>query len=651
MYFFTFLTQTLFKCYPTIVLLLISTLSLSAQVGNTYFSYEETPKWVKAYPSPTVKDNYDVSLALIHDEEQYNHVKKEFFQRKFYFIQDVKGLNKLKDFNINFEPDYRTVAFHSINIYRKDKKIELRDKIHIECSFDENWIGDELFQSDGKLKIFLEQTRIGDVVEISYTEKGLQPDIYGSLFYKRRINSSAFIGNDYIRILTHKDNPIYYKSLNCEIQINEDTTDKYYIIETINYREKVYHEDHVPNWYYLQEYVFFTDKSNWTELIEYDLKNYKLEQPTHDLVKEKVKELIAGIEDTTEQISKILNYVQHDIIYLTNGTITPKQPEVVIRQGRGDCKAKSLLALKMLKELNIEAWIVAVNSEGYDARLMDLHTPLPFNHAVLEFIYQSDTIIFDGTRYHQYGNMYEKYIPDFMYGLRIIRGNNELTKLKPSPPSKIVFDINIKPYKNSNWINFNINRDVKFYDESAFIAIQKYEKSGKKQIWNTFFNVRDIYPYCDWKDSKSSFEMSENKKEAILHQEYIDCNDYHRRSFMRARFKPEVLANLLKDDIYENVGQYFPLYTYFKLEFNYKIELSNKVYYYAKDYAITNDWLKFEQKIYSEGQTVYAYYSLQFLKPYLPKDRVDEVAKVLKKINRNLSITINKKDFWERLYD
>ena len=103
---------------------------------------------------------------------------------------------------------------------------------------------------------------------------------------------------------------------------------------------------------------------------------------------------IAGIasesDDPLTRAAMALRLVQDDISYLMNGmsggNYIPQAPEETWEKRFGDCKAKTLLLLTMLRELGIEAEPVLVRSQGGDA--LPSLSPMPgnFDHVIVRAV-------------------------------------------------------------------------------------------------------------------------------------------------------------------------------------------------------------------------------------------------------------------------
>jgi tetratricopeptide (TPR) repeat protein len=114
---------------------------------------------------------------------------------------------------------------------------------------------------------------------------------------------------------------------------------------------------------------------------------------------------IAGIaaesSDPLTRAALALRMVQDDVSYLLNGmnggNYIPQLPEETWSKRFGDCKAKTLLLLTILRELGIEAEATLVRTEGGDALPQLAPMPGNFDHVIVRAMIDGENYWLDGT--------------------------------------------------------------------------------------------------------------------------------------------------------------------------------------------------------------------------------------------------------------
>jgi hypothetical protein len=103
-------------------------------------------------------------------------------------------------------------------------------------------------------------------------------------------------------------------------------------------------------------------------------------------IREKTREIVAGISDPLEKIRRLTSYVQHGIRYVAIeigiGGYQPHAAQDVLASGYGDCKDKVTLLNTMLREAGIDSYYVLINADR-DYLAPDFPSPLGFNHVIL----------------------------------------------------------------------------------------------------------------------------------------------------------------------------------------------------------------------------------------------------------------------------
>ncbi|KLE32663.1 DUF3857 domain-containing protein [Aurantiacibacter gangjinensis] len=157
-----------------------------------------------------------------------------------------------------------------------------------------------------------------------------------------------------------------------------------------------------------------------------------------------IARIAAATDDKTQQAALALQVVQDEINYLMNGldggNYLPQMPEETWELRYGDCKAKSMLLLAMLRELDIEAVAVLVDTNNSDAAAVFQPLPGAFNHMIVRAEIDGTTYYMDGTSAGtRVDTMYE--VPDYIYALPLVEGGADLARVEqrwPIAPDQIV---------------------------------------------------------------------------------------------------------------------------------------------------------------------------------------------------------------------
>lgn len=599
--------------------------------------FEPIPNWVKFYPKSEKKANESFSSRLIHNEIQFNHPEEQYFNREFYYIATERDLTKMKEFCVDYEPDYQALYWHHFRVYRKGKMIDLSDSLITSNQYFGKQIKGEHYADDARLFVTSESLEVGDLLELAYSEKGIQSDI------EKRLILGVDLGKrrkDIIRILGKKGEKVNHFAVNAEVEVHNFETVNYSGIELIF--EGMSTEERqtiLPSYSELTSQVYFVNASSWASKLNNTLNNYELSVPPSRTVKSKTQDLLSGIERKENQIKATLDFVQ-EIEYLDYELVQPKDPETVLRQEYGDCKSKSLLGIKMLECIGIDAWPVLVKSGGYDERFLDAPIAQYFDHVVLEFAYESDTILFDATGSLQQGSIYDITVPDFRYGLRVIEGTENLTKFECNDDSKVTFTCTYTPFTISGLpisrdrVFFETEREIKFEGRIANQCINRFKKLGQKEIWSKAKLEKKHHPSLRvrrlW-DAKESFTYATDRPECCISQRYMQYVRDDQQMPYEDYFSDWLIScyNTKRTD-------FIRLKPLKECEINYKIVLKDSMHFVTDTFSFEAAWLKFSGEIWQEGDTIFAHFHAKPLKTYFPDEQFstkEEMEWLLDKIN------------------
>ncbi len=150
-----------------------------------------------------------------------------------------------------------------------------------------------------------------------------------------------------------------------------------------------------------------------------------------------IARIMAATNVPVERAALALQSVQDEISYLANGmdggNYLPQSPEETWELRFGDCKAKSLLLLAMLREMGIEADVVLVDSDMGDAVSVSQPVPAAFDHMIVKARIDGLDYWMDGTSSGaRLDSMYE--VPNFGYALPLTEAGTGLVKLEQRWP-------------------------------------------------------------------------------------------------------------------------------------------------------------------------------------------------------------------------
>ena len=381
--------------------------------------------------------NYYVWL----DASQYHAGKKEFV------IDEMVGYYSyfsLSDYyEIYFDGSFQHITLHECRVYRDGSWLDLMKTLQYETKRSVSvFRGVEISHRD-VLQLKLSEVRVGDVLHVSYTKKGVQADLHGFTRHDY-YTDNHYKERYYLRLLYPADSTMQYVLSSSELSAPVKGllgTDSVWVwdmkeVKVYNhaYENKNVHAASIPSWYQKEKVITISDFKGFHTQFELSRLNFQLDRPPSRQVVRFTEKLVDRLATKEEKVQQIFSFLQEDIYYLTNDYITPFQPEEVLDMKMGDCKAKSLLGVKMLSSIGVDAWPVLVHSEGLPSPRQETEAYyVSYNHCIMGFDWEGETHFFDPTLRLQGEAITNKYIPDYRYGLALKEGIRKLTPIEPSP--------------------------------------------------------------------------------------------------------------------------------------------------------------------------------------------------------------------------
>ena len=144
--------------------------------------------------------------------------------------------------------------------------------------------------------------------------------------------------------------------------------------------------------------------------------------------------------DPLSRAALALQLVQDEVSYLLNGmdggNYLPQSPALTWERRYGDCKAKSLLLLAMLREMGIEADATLVRSSDGDALAELLPLPGAFDHVIVRAKIGGKDYWLDGTSGGTRLDTIDE-VPDLRYALPLRPGGTDLVAVEQRRPTSL----------------------------------------------------------------------------------------------------------------------------------------------------------------------------------------------------------------------
>lgn len=596
------------------------------------YSISPAPDWVRPMQVPSVEkekqQNSCNGVALLLLDKQWRVDNREQSRYSHYVSKalNTSGVEKLSQIAVNFDPSYETLTVHQVLIHREGVSIDKLERAQIHLIQREMKLEYRIYDGSKTLNMLLEDVRVGDTIEYSYSINGANPVFSGHFAEQLDMRWEVPVARYHYRILWPTKRHLFMRNHRTDLEPVERVGSTH--IEYIWQQSNVValpKDSNVPNWYDAFPRVYLSDFSGWTEVGNWAWPLYEPITNTPAL-----QEVIKSIENTSasgeERVLTALQFVQNEVRYLgiEMGVRShkPNTPDAVLRLRFGDCKDKSRLLISLLQGMGIEAYAALVNTFNGKMIKDALPTPKRFNHVIVQVEHQGKTYWLDPTMSYQQGNLEAIYQPDYKYAL-VITGEN--AKLESMSDTRIVryqykeveefFDIS---GGDNTPATYRIqNHFLKYFAESMR---RELSESSLERLQQSYLNYTARF-YPDVQVEEKINVVDDQKTNRItLTEQYTIPNIWQpseNDGIMRVEFVPFLMLEVLKKVNtpkrtmpyaihspveYRQVSKIkVPENSHFEDEFH---EIKDNIFRFSRKISFNNDILSIEYKYRSYYDSV-----------------------------------------------
>jgi tetratricopeptide (TPR) repeat protein len=378
----------------------------TSAVASDKLVFEPAGDWVK--PAAAVKvqaapESGPPVRSLWTDQQvRFTPVGTDLYSERADQVRSAIGLQSIGTVIINWDPAHEQISIHKLRILRGDQKIDVLATQSFRITHSESNLEEEV---DGDLTASLqpEDLRVGDVVEFAYTRtrsdpvmKGHADEVIGLTGRTERQTFRAVYPND-LPIEVRAGRGLAPPKRTRGASTTELTLERTKV-------EVPKNTAGAPARYRRQDILEFSSFRSWSEISAMMAPLFQAASeiaPTSPLRAE-IARIRAASDDPKVRAGAALKLVEDNVRYmalvLSDGGYTPVAADVTWARRFGDCKAKTVLLVGLLRELGIQAEPALVNAYGSP----DLDTHLPrlsaFNHVIVRTEIAGKTYWLDATR-------------------------------------------------------------------------------------------------------------------------------------------------------------------------------------------------------------------------------------------------------------
>lgn len=402
------------------------------------------PNWVVAPPAPQAGLAPAPSLGSRREELvdfQVNHTlqKVQTFVRIRSIALDASALSDVSQPQITFNPAFQTVTIHNATVIRDGRRSERLADARIESMRREQRLEHQVIDGNDTLLLVLNDVRIGEAVEISYTLEGQNPIFEGRISWSMRLAWGTPVELLHNRLIAPAGRKLHTKSLAGNNEPERLTEGPNQVLRAVRHQvAAIPYEPLTPPWIKVYPEIDITDFAGWDEVDAWAQRLFALPQPMPPEVRARAAAFRASGLNNEALLSEVLRFVQDEVRYfsvsLGESSHRPKPPQTTLTDLVGDCKDKVQLFNALLRELGFDARPALVSARRNRGIRDYLPSPDLFDHVISRVDLNGRTWYLDPTINGQGLTLESRARVSFGSTL-VIGGSSELQTIPEPPPA------------------------------------------------------------------------------------------------------------------------------------------------------------------------------------------------------------------------
>lgn len=411
--------------------------------------YQSAPEWVDQAELPPSESEPGKPVRLMESQVRLDGGTVWQFHDMAVALDTPIALSQFGTITANWLPDKGDLIVHRVQIVRDGELHDvLADGVRFEVLRRERQLEQRILDGGLTATLAVPGLRVGDTLRVAYSVTKRDQALGDEMEWRAFVFADPMpIASGRIIASWPSAAPVNHKALRIgsELAVTEAGGMKTLTVEMPIAEPKEIPFD-APTRFRLPPGIQVGTFDSWeavsaTMAPHYDPQGTIL--PDGPIARE-IDKIRSATTDPLARAALAVQLVQDEVGYLMNGldggNYLPQSPALTWEKRFGDCKAKSLLLLSILRELDISSEVVLVVTEGGDA-LPDL-LPLPgnFNHMIVRADIGGVSYWLDGT---SAGTRLETIgaVPRFGYALPLRAGGASLQEIAMRPqtvPDRIV---------------------------------------------------------------------------------------------------------------------------------------------------------------------------------------------------------------------
>jgi hypothetical protein len=381
-----------------------------AEAGSRDILYGKVPDWVLSAPVPTANTTpAGGTVQVIYTDTQ---VRLGADSDDTFTAYRVKILSPaalaLGKVTAAWNPSTDDLTVHKLTIYRDGQAIDVLSSTKFQILQREDNLDASML--DGQLTAVLQvpDVQVGDELEFAASLHHHDPVLTGASHGVLQLPATALPGAYRIRLLWPDSKKVAWRAIDLNGASPTEAGRQRDMTVTLVNPKAVLTPDGAPPRYSVHRILQYSSFSSWADVAHAfaPLFERAAQLAADSPVRAEAKKIASQTNDPNARVQAALKLVQERVRYvyvgLNGANYQPATADETWRRRFGDCKAKTVLLIALLRELGVQAEAVLVNSKQDDAAGDLLPTPDVFDHVLVRATIGTKSYWLDGTRLGQY---------------------------------------------------------------------------------------------------------------------------------------------------------------------------------------------------------------------------------------------------------
>jgi transglutaminase-like putative cysteine protease len=361
----------------------------------------------------------DAALAQVVDGRYYlltdtqvrtTAAERVTFRRIATRALNATGVEGVANIEIEFDPSYETLELHTIALVRDGREIDKLAGATVRVLQREAELERRIYDGRKTASVFLDDVRVGDTVDYSFSLRGRNPVFNGQDFGTFGLRFGVPVARIHARLLSQDMSALRIEARHTALEPAVTRRDGFDVRQwTIDAVPALVVESGVPRWHDPFPAVQWTAFADWSAVVRWALPLYARPVVADAALEAEVARIAAAQPTPAGRLLETLRFVQGEVRYLGvaigANSHAPNPPSLVLERRFGDCKDKVRLMLAMLDRLGVDAHPALVATDLRRGVRGRQPSPGQFDHVVLRAQLEGRTYWLDPTLPRQGANL------------------------------------------------------------------------------------------------------------------------------------------------------------------------------------------------------------------------------------------------------